>query len=255
MKYKVGDKVRVREDLEEGKTYYMEDGRHCNSFIDNMPSLKGKIVTINRYTDRNTQYGIDGNGFAWTDGMFESVDSSNEKIVIVTDGKTTLARLYRDDKVVKTAETKCSDDDKFDFKESAKIALNKLYNPNFNIGDYAIVTGDSLCHGVKIGNMVKIVDVYEDDYYRCQDCSQVTPYTQYMAAEELKPCDYYIGKAVCVESSSDYEIVGKVYNFAEKNGCGINEHGISILSYPATSLDEINERLYGQVKFIEFKGE
>ena len=40
MKYKVGDKVRVREDLEYGKKY------GNNSVNSSMLPLKGKIVTI-----------------------------------------------------------------------------------------------------------------------------------------------------------------------------------------------------------------
>ena len=52
--------------------------------------------------------------------------ASVEKIVITHDGKTTLARLYENDKVVKSAEAKCSPDDEFNFKEGAKLAFERL---------------------------------------------------------------------------------------------------------------------------------
>jgi hypothetical protein len=50
----------------------------------------------------------------------------SEKIVITHDGKTTLARLYEDNKVVKSAEAKCSPDDEFDFLVGAKVAFERL---------------------------------------------------------------------------------------------------------------------------------
>ena len=48
------------------------------------------------------------------------------KIVITHDGKTTLARLYEDNKVVKSATAKCSPDDTFDFETGAKLAFERL---------------------------------------------------------------------------------------------------------------------------------
>lgn len=48
------------------------------------------------------------------------------KIVITTDGKTTLARLFNEKGEVKRAEAKCSPSDTFDFETGAKIALDRL---------------------------------------------------------------------------------------------------------------------------------
>ena len=48
------------------------------------------------------------------------------KIVITADGKTTTAKRYEGNKVVKTAEAKCHPDDKFDFAIGAKLACDRL---------------------------------------------------------------------------------------------------------------------------------
>ena len=56
----------------------------------------------------------------------EKIAPFTEKIVITSDGKTTLARLYENGKVTRTAEAKCSPSDKFDFAVGAKLAFERL---------------------------------------------------------------------------------------------------------------------------------
>lgn len=68
MKFKVGDKVRVRNDLVENKHYYMEDRSQYNTVVDVMLALKGRVVTIN---SADKQYLIEECGYLWTDEMFE----------------------------------------------------------------------------------------------------------------------------------------------------------------------------------------
>ena len=65
MKYKVGDKVRVREDLEVGEWYGKE------VFVSKMTLLKGKEVTIS-YIDSYGYYRVkeDSENLRWTDEMF-----------------------------------------------------------------------------------------------------------------------------------------------------------------------------------------
>lgn len=61
------------------------------------------------------------------DPTYFSLDTEcNQKVVITTDGKTTTARLFNGKDVVKTAEAKCSPDDKFDFNTGALIAFSRL---------------------------------------------------------------------------------------------------------------------------------
>jgi hypothetical protein len=77
MKYKVGDKVKVRNDLVVDKTY---DSVY---FVENMAYWRGRVVTISDIID-NYYYKIkedeaDKKGFrySWTDEMFEDVPENN----------------------------------------------------------------------------------------------------------------------------------------------------------------------------------
>lgn len=67
MKYKVGDKVRVRRDLEE----YGHYGKY--SANRNMAELHGSIVEIKKVENEEQRYEIDDNLYYWTDEMFEGL--------------------------------------------------------------------------------------------------------------------------------------------------------------------------------------
>lgn len=68
MKYKVGDRVIVRDDLCVGEIYKMEDGYTYDSFEDAMRCVCGHIVTIKNINGQ--KYGIVECGYNWVDGMF-----------------------------------------------------------------------------------------------------------------------------------------------------------------------------------------
>lgn len=117
MKYKVGDKVRVRKDLEEDKRY----GDDC--VVSDMMQMRGIEVTISEIIN-NTKYRIKECAWSWTDEMFEP--KCDRKILITSDGVETLARMYDGKKVVKTKTAKCSPEDVFDFATGAKLAFGRL---------------------------------------------------------------------------------------------------------------------------------
>lgn len=75
MRYKVGDKVKIREDLVVGKEYGADD------FARGMKPYKGKIATITSVCGDTYRIDIDDNDYKWhwTDEMFEG--AKNEKIV------------------------------------------------------------------------------------------------------------------------------------------------------------------------------
>ena len=135
MKYKIGDKVRVRDDLRLEEVYKMDNGTDYDSVVFEMLKLKGKEATILTYTDSN-KYLIseDGGCWNWTDEMFSGLAVSRPKIVITTDGKTTTAKMYKGKKLLKAAESSCSPEDTFDFAVGAKIAFDRLMkNVEMNI--------------------------------------------------------------------------------------------------------------------------
>lgn len=70
MKYKIGDKVKVREDLVVHKSYGIQD------FVNDMKKFKGKLVTISDITcEAKNEYHIkeDREEYFWTAEMFETV--------------------------------------------------------------------------------------------------------------------------------------------------------------------------------------
>lgn len=65
MKFKVGDRVKIREDLMTGKTYGKE------SFVDFMEKYRGKMVTIKAVFAHYYEIEEDIENWSWTDEMFD----------------------------------------------------------------------------------------------------------------------------------------------------------------------------------------
>lgn len=68
MKYKVGDKVRIREDLVTGGNY------GGSVAVDDMADMGGSVVTIERVGNLGYYIEEDPDGYCWTDEMFEPVE-------------------------------------------------------------------------------------------------------------------------------------------------------------------------------------
>jgi hypothetical protein len=73
MKYEVGDKVKVRSDLQHGQAY---DGCLVTK---EMEQLSGKTVTISYYSDNSDRYDIKESYWKWTDEMFEGLAKGGRK--------------------------------------------------------------------------------------------------------------------------------------------------------------------------------
>lgn len=71
MKYKVGDKVRVREDLDIGIPYHEYDEEFCTFSNDDMKQYAGKRVTISESKEHYYRLSEDNGAWYWTDEMFE----------------------------------------------------------------------------------------------------------------------------------------------------------------------------------------
>lgn len=77
MKYKVGDKVRIREDLVTGGNY-----GGCVA-VDDMTDMCGSVVTIERVGEVHGYYiKEDPDEYCWTDEMFEPVEEMSAEEAI-----------------------------------------------------------------------------------------------------------------------------------------------------------------------------
>ena len=78
-KYKVGDRVKIRNDLISGELYGMENNIYLDFVDEEMESLKGKIAIIEKCNyEGSGKYKIKGSDRYWTDGMFEEKKRFNE---------------------------------------------------------------------------------------------------------------------------------------------------------------------------------
>jgi TATA-box binding protein (TBP) (component of TFIID and TFIIIB) len=126
MKYKDGDKVRIRswEDME--KQFGLDRDGDINTsacFVKPMRKYCGKMLTISNIR-ASGNFDMKESEYIFSEDEFEK--NHIEKIVITADGAETLARLYEDGKVVKSATAKCSPEDEFDFNIGAKLAFDRL---------------------------------------------------------------------------------------------------------------------------------
>lgn len=117
MKYKVGDKVRVRKDLVGDSQYGTE------KFMSDMKKYSGKIMTVDIITSTG-KYNLkeDADCWNWTDEMLEEVDEmGNVKIKIAVDGNKVIAKMGKE-----TGIAKCSPEDEFDIFTGVRLAIDRL---------------------------------------------------------------------------------------------------------------------------------
>ena len=114
MKHKVGDKVKIREDLKAEHLY------GNNVWVtQKMHNLRGKtahITEVNKYGEYCID--LDNSEYLWVDEMFEDTD---RQVVIGVEGNKVIARRGN-----KKGVACCHPDDDFDFYIGAKIALERL---------------------------------------------------------------------------------------------------------------------------------
>lgn len=93
MKYKVGDKVRVRTDLQVGERY------GSNVFVDEMEKYLGRTLIINSCYDNNS-YSVVGNFWNWTDEMFANTPQKSKFGGMLPNGVYIKRVLYKNPAVV-----------------------------------------------------------------------------------------------------------------------------------------------------------
>lgn len=74
MKYKVGDRVRIREDLQPNVEY---EGYY---FVPDMGDFKGEIATVIKVCGDGYRINEDGGDWKWTDEMFEPVEFTKKDL-------------------------------------------------------------------------------------------------------------------------------------------------------------------------------
>ena len=201
MKYKIGDKVRIRSDLVAGKEY---GGRRCTK---SMADLGGKIFEVITARELLEGYYLScGLLCVFTDTMLEPVSEEavpkpTWRIIIEGDGNTSRAKYVVGKSVVKEASAKRYHKDKHDPAMAARALIGKMFPE---------------------------------------------------AEKKEEPPKYFTGKVVCVEANTCMFEKGRIYYFSLNGGRGYNDRtGNTILSTPAKSVEEINQRLAS--KFIEIK--
>ena len=114
MKFNIGDRVQTKLNRTPGTVRRIRDG----------------MVAVE--TD-DPNYGVPLPGFGIQHGLFLSADAwekiSPSKILITSDGKTTLARLYDGNRVIRRAEANCDPSDTYDFATGANLAYDRLMRP------------------------------------------------------------------------------------------------------------------------------
>lgn len=71
MRYQIGDKVKIRDDLEEGEYYYDENDVYSDSVNETMVGFCGYVAVITGYSSTNGyRLDIDGSEWNWMDEMF-----------------------------------------------------------------------------------------------------------------------------------------------------------------------------------------
>ena len=144
---------------------------------------------------------------------FVLAEDYNHKIVITTDGKTTLARLYDGKTVIKSAGAKCSPDDTFDFAVGAKLAMERLNAPEEkfvphlrNCGDYYGDIGEETNYKDAIGRPLRIgdtIELYNDELcYRGEEAIVRSDGKTFVMGIEMA-CDEATG------STSEWKIIKK----------------------------------------------
>ena len=134
MKFKVGDKVRIREDLVVGRTY---GGITNYSFLSEKDGNLG-AQTITRITNSGN-YRLDKATFTYSGEMLEPVkEEVSENLVIYRKDNKTIAKYYKGDKTFE-AEAKCSPEDEYDFKTGAELAMNRVMDKAKEEDEYSWV--------------------------------------------------------------------------------------------------------------------
>lgn len=192
MKYKVGDRVRIKTELK----------RQTRSGILLNPEMRkwaGRVMTIESVTSHTYRMLEDigelspESGWVWGDDWIEGL-ADDFKIVITTEGSTVLARLYDGKKVLEEAKATCSKDDKFVFGTGAQLAFDRLMGNEPKKEEW--FTGKMVRVRTPIGGLLPAGKVYyfKDGYETDKTGTRHRDPRRYHSAEDVS--DAYLGQLV-----------------------------------------------------------
>ena len=158
MTYKIGDRVRITGEGTIGNILITKE--MVGEIIGIKPN--GLVcVEFDEYIGGHSCNGAGREEHCWWIGSccLEPVSVETKKIVITSDGKETLARLYEGNKVIKKAVAKCSPEDEYNFEIGARIAFDRL------MGDKPVkpkyYNGKVVCVEAIKGTIYTVGKVYE----------------------------------------------------------------------------------------------
>ena len=234
-KYKVGDKVRVREDLEYGKTYYMENGRCWCPYVVNseMHKLRGQVVTITEALPY--AYGVTGFDEHWfTDEMFEGL--VEEKKVFTKSDLQNGDMVLRANGVVEV----------FVSNPGVFVGING-FMPLHKVNSDLTHTGR--------GHGWDIVAVRRPEHdHDCQFTAFKAELGELVYDRERDIKKLYNGKVVCINlngTNKHLYTVGKIYQFVDGSFVADNGEEVKTWYHPFESFEEWTK--CSASKFIEIK--
>lgn len=214
-KFKVGDRVQIKEWDEMKKEFGMSTvlptkviNCKCH-FTLRMKHLCGRTATIasvDNHKVRLKDWSDNSGDMSWniSTDMIKPVRKYSS-IFIETDGKTTIASSVINDKV-KRGIAKCSPEDTFNFEIGAKLALERLFEPEpkFKVGDKVTVL-----YNIKYGHNFEVGEVVTIERFNCDKsivCIGGDDLRQGVTPEDIaiKP----LKKIIDSHTKLDYGVIG-----------------------------------------------
>lgn len=194
-KYKAMDRVRI------------VSKRPQKDWNPDMDKYLGKTATIIKsgINDNGVYYYIEedrddflGHWYWYEDMIAGLAEPEREPYTVELrfDGMITTATLKRGGRDVKTAEARCNPKDTYSRAESARVAVERLFekkrkedkpkNSKPKIGDKFVVTvkRGKFDHGFGIGDIVTLIDIQQDGCFRLVDKSG---FIQILHPSEVRP--------------------------------------------------------------------
>lgn len=206
--FKVGDRVRVRKDLNRDDLYYMANGDYADTVIFEMLNMAGMVVTI---TEVRNCYEIKECGYCWTDEMFEpdvveETPKKKWKLVITGEGDKTTAEYSAGYGKTRTAVVNRYCEDQYSVRKAVETVTNKVLPKERWLVEVKFEGGSKLYHyyttdcTIVPGDKV-IVPVGKDNHHIpatvvtissnwLRDAGYTVKYVDRKCTEETSPVQY-----------------------------------------------------------------